>query len=153
MKKPKSTQKLRLLNERSITKNSSSEEKPGWYVQRQLIMKCVVCALVAGSIQVMNPVSAKAVEIQSAGKSISQQSKVVSGTIKDQKGEALIGVNIVEKGTSNGTITDLDGLFSISVSPGATLIVTYVGYVPQTIPLGEKNSLSIILKEDSKGLE
>ena len=153
MKKPKSTQKLRLLNERSITKNSSPEEKPGWYVQRQLIMKCVVCALVAGSIQVMNPVSAKAVEIQSAGKSISQQSKVVSGTIKDQKGEALIGVNIVEKGTSNGTITDLDGRFSISVSPGATLIVTYVGYVPQTIPLGEKNSLSIILKEDSKGLE
>ena len=153
MKKPKSTQKLRLLNERSITKNSSPEEKPGWYVQRQLIMKCVVCALVAGSIQVMNPVSAKAVDIQSAGKSISQQSKVVSGTIKDQKGEALIGVNIVEKGTSNGTITDLDGRFSISVSPGATLIVTYVGYVPQTIPLGEKNSLSIILKEDSKGLE
>ena len=81
------------------------------------------------------------------------QNITVTGQVVDVTSEPIIGASVVVKGTTNGTITDLDGRFSISVSPGATLIVTYVGYVPQTIPLGEKNSLSIILKEDSKGLE
>lgn len=52
----------------------------------------------------------------------------VSGTVTDDGGEPLIGVNIVEKGTTNGTVTDLDGNYAIQVADGATLVFSYVGF-------------------------
>ena len=57
-----------------------------------------------------------------------QGEHMVTGVVKDQNGELIIGANVVEKGTTNGTVTDVDGRFSINVAPGATLIISYIGY-------------------------
>ena len=65
----------------------------------------------------------------------------------------VIGANIMVKGTTNGTITDMDGKFSLDVQKGATLVVTYVGYTNQEISVGNQNTLSITLKEDSEALD
>lgn len=76
----------------------------------------------------------------------------LTGVIKDANGEPVIGANVVEKGTTNGTISDIDGKFSLSVTPDATLIVTYIGYVSQEIKVGNRKSFDIVLKEDSEML-
>jgi TonB-linked SusC/RagA family outer membrane protein len=82
-----------------------------------------------------------------------QQGKRITGTVTDTKGEPLIGASVVIKGTTNGIITDLDGKFSLDVSPGATLVVSYIGYYTQEIPIGIQTSLNITLIEDTKMLE
>ena len=82
-----------------------------------------------------------------------QQSKVITGTVVDQNGMPIIGANIVVKGTTNGTITDMDGNFSLEAEKGSVLQVSYIGFTDQEIKVGEKNSLSITLKEDSKALD
>ncbi len=86
--------------------------------------------------------------------SIQQQTKKqISGTITDVNGESLIGANVVEKGTTNGTVTDFDGKFSLNVGNNAILQVSYLGYISQDISTEGKTSLDIVLKEDSKSLE
>lgn len=83
----------------------------------------------------------------------SQQAKhTVSGVIEDQLGP-IAGANVVEKGTTNGTITDMDGKFTLDVSSNAVLVITYIGYVEQQIPVNNQKSFSILLKEDSQALE
>jgi TonB-linked SusC/RagA family outer membrane protein len=83
------------------------------------------------------------------------QSKTrITGTVVDQTGEPVIGANIVEKGAAvNGTVSDVDGNFSLNVSQGATLVVSYIGYVTQEIAAGNQTVLNIMLIEDSKTLE
>jgi TonB-linked SusC/RagA family outer membrane protein len=76
-----------------------------------------------------------------------QQTKQASGHVADSQGP-LIGATVMEKGTSNGTMTDLNGDFSLNVKPGATLIVSYVGYVTQEVRVGDNGNLYITLKED-----
>jgi TonB-linked SusC/RagA family outer membrane protein len=80
----------------------------------------------------------------------SQQQRRVSGTVTDAAGEPVPGANVVEKGTTNGSITDIDGGFSLQVSPGATLVISYVGYVAQEIVTGESGVVNVRLLEDSK---
>ena len=85
---------------------------------------------------------------------ISQQSsKKVTGTVTDQSGEPIIGANVVEKGTTNGVITDVDGNFSLSVNPGTTLVISYLGYITQNITVGGQSTLSVVLKENFEELE
>ena len=74
-----------------------------------------------------------------------------TGTVVDPTGEAIIGATILEKGTSNGTITDLDGNFTISVQQGATLVVSYIGYNSQELPASQ--GINITLKEDMLNLQ
>ena len=81
-----------------------------------------------------------------------QQSKTVTGTVRDAGGP-VIGATIMEKGTSNGTVTDLDGNFSLNVQPGATLVISYVGYKTQEIAVGSQSNISIDLTEDADVLE
>ena len=76
-----------------------------------------------------------------------QQTKQVSGQVVDSQGP-LIGATIMEKGTSNGTMTDANGNYSLNVKPGATLIVSYVGYETQEIVVGSNNNIYVTLKED-----
>jgi TonB-linked SusC/RagA family outer membrane protein len=71
----------------------------------------------------------------------------VTGTVTDPDGETLIGVNIIEVGTSNGTITDLDGSYSITVAEGATLEFSIVGYQPQRIAVGNQSVINLSLAE------
>ena len=61
-----------------------------------------------------------------------QAQETVRGVVTDAAGEPLIGANVVEKGTTNGTITDMDGNFTLNVQPGATIVVSFIGYQPQT---------------------
>lgn len=77
----------------------------------------------------------------------------ISGIVTDEHRETIIGANIVEKGTTNGTITDIDGNFTLDVSAGATLLITYVGYMPLEIPVGNRTRFDIVLSEDSETLE
>lgn len=72
------------------------------------------------------------IHASNANVSISQQAKKVTGTVTDAKGEPLLGVNVVVKGTTNGTITDLDGKYSLEVEPNSILVVSYIGYVSHT---------------------
>ena len=81
---------------------------------------------------------------------IEQQSNKVIGTVKDEFGP-VIGASVVEKGTSNGVVTDLNGKFSLNVKPGATLIISFVGYKQQEVKAGNA-PLNIVLEEDSKML-
>ena len=75
--------------------------------------------------------------------------QTVSGTVTDaDDGSGIPGVNILEKGTANGTITDLDGNFSLSVSSGATLVFSYVGYLSQEIVVGSQTNISVSLVPD-----
>lgn len=85
---------------------------------------------------------------------IVQQGKNITGIVKDSNGEAIIGANVVEKGTTNGTITDVDGRFSLAItSPEEILIISYIGYVPIEIRVKDKSSISATLKEDSEILD
>lgn len=77
----------------------------------------------------------------------------VSGVVKDTKGEALIGVSVLVKGTTNGTVTDLDGNFSLDVSSGDQLEFSYIGYASQTVTVTNAKPLNIVLKEDTQALD
>ena len=82
-----------------------------------------------------------------------QQTKSITGTVVDSKGEAIIGASVLVKGTSNGTITNLDGGFSLNVSQGNTLVVSYVGYITKEIVVGASNIYNIVLDEDAQTLD
>lgn len=84
-----------------------------------------------------------------------QNSKMtVKGQVKDVVGELIIGASVVEKGsTATGTVTDLNGNFTLTVSPRATLIVSYIGYVTQEIPVNGKSMLNVTLKDDTQALD
>ena len=82
-----------------------------------------------------------------------QQVKTITGTVVDSSGIPVIGANILEKGTTNGVITDIDGNFSLNISAGAILQVSYIGYVSQEITVDNQTSLQIVLKEDTETLE
>lgn len=81
------------------------------------------------------------------------QQKTVSGTVSDQSGVPLIGVNIVVKGTSNGTQTDFDGNYTINVNEGQVLAFTYVGLKTVEITVASSNSIDITMEEDAAALE
>ena len=82
------------------------------------------------------------------------QKHKVTGVVKDESGEPLIGVTVTENGIgNNGVITDLDGNFSITVSPNASLTFSYVGYVSQIVKVAGKSNLNIVMKEDAAQLE
>lgn len=81
------------------------------------------------------------------------QTKTITGTVVDATNEPVIGASVVETGTTNGTITDLDGKFSLNVSQGAKINVSYIGYKTQTITTGVQNSYQIVLKEDTEVLD
>lgn len=84
---------------------------------------------------------------------IMAQTIQVKGVVTDHIGEPIIGANILEKGTTNGVITDLDGQFTLSVSPKSTLVVSFVGYIQQEIKVNGQSSLKISLKEDNEMLD
>ena len=77
------------------------------------------------------------------------QKITVRGTVVDETGEPLIGATVMEKGTSTGTATDLDGNFELSVDPKSTLTVSYIGYDPMDVPVNGQTNLHIVLKENA----
>lgn len=85
--------------------------------------------------------------------SVSAQTVTVRGTVKDASGEPMIGVNVTEVGTQNGTITNFDGNYELKVSEKATLNFSFIGYLTQTATVGNRRVINVTLAEDSKSLE
>ena len=76
----------------------------------------------------------------------------VQGVVKDETGETVIGASVMQKGTTNGAVTDIDGNFSLTVPSKATLVVSYIGFTTQEIAVGGRTQLEITLKEDDQTL-
>ncbi|WP_286845753.1 MULTISPECIES: carboxypeptidase-like regulatory domain-containing protein, partial [unclassified Proteiniphilum] len=77
----------------------------------------------------------------------------VRGTIKDVTGEPIVGASILLQGTTSGVVTDYNGNFSIQAPGNGTLVISYVGYLTQTISINNRNIISIIMQEDTELLE
>lgn len=84
---------------------------------------------------------------------VQQKSKIVTGTVLDVTGMPVIGANVTVKGTTQGTITDMDGKFSLEVVEGDILQVTYIGFANQEVKVGTQTNLSVTLKEDAEALD
>lgn len=83
-----------------------------------------------------------------------QQQKTITGQVVDSKGETIIGANVMEKGTTNGTITDFDGNFTLNVSSKATLVISYIGYKSVEVPASAlKSGMKVTLKEDTEVMD
>jgi TonB-linked SusC/RagA family outer membrane protein len=81
-----------------------------------------------------------------------QQTKKVTGVVNDAQGP-VIGASVMEKGTSNGAVTDLDGNFTINVKPGATIVISYIGYKTQEIVVGNQSQISVRMTDDNTSLD
>lgn len=81
------------------------------------------------------------------------QGRQISGTVVDGTGEPVIGANVLEVGTTNGVITDIDGNFKLDVQPNAKIQVSFIGYISQTITVGDQKDIKVTLKDDAQSLD
>lgn len=81
------------------------------------------------------------------------QSIQIKGTVTDTTGEPVIGASVIEKGTTNGLITDFDGNFTLTASPQGTIVISYVGYKTEEVAINNRTNIKVTLKEDSQMLE
>lgn len=128
---------------------------PVGYGQRYPSLKKLLCTvpLMAGAL-LTNTFVAQAAELGSESiASIQQQTITVSGVVMGSDSEPLMGVNVVEKGTTNGTITDLDGKYTLNVGPNAVLQFSYIGYVSSDIAVNGQRTVNVTMKEDSQNLD
>lgn len=119
---------------------------------RQESLDAILKKALAGK-QISYEIVGKQIILKLPGNTQSNQSKKISGTVKDQNGEPIIGANVSVKGTTVGAITDMDGNFMLEVPEDAIISVSYIGYISQEIKIGNKTQLDILLKEDTQALE
>ena len=119
-------------------------------MKKYSFLTLILCLFCLGEAVVASPGKADAAPAAQA-----QSSKLtVKGFVKDDKGDPMIGVTIIIKGTSQGTVSNADGSYTIDVPyGGATLMVSYIGYAPQEINVNNRTKIDITLVEDSKALE
>lgn len=86
-------------------------------------------------------------------KSVGKIKKKVTGRVTDEKGIAIIGANVVEKGTTNGTMTDPGGRFSLDVAENAVIQISYIGYVSQELSVHNKNNINVVIREEIQDLD
>lgn len=113
----------------------------------KFLMAVAVCMLCLSSNRMMATPTASE---NSLGVTEQLQAQTITGVVVDTNGEPVIGASVVEKGTTNGGITNLDGRFTLTVKPGAVLKISYVGY--QTQEVKATKMMKIVLKEDSEML-
>lgn len=118
------------------------------------VLKATTCFFLAAGASV-SPAFAFPDTTESMGIEIVQQQAVtITGVVKDKEGEPIIGANILEKGTSNGVITNVDGQYSVKVkNASSVLVVSYIGYQPQEITVGNKRKIDVTLQDDTKLLD
>lgn len=80
----------------------------------------------------------------------SSSAGTISGNVKDSQGEAIIGASVLVKGSKVGTVTDLDGRFQVNAPAGSTLVISYIGYKPQEVAVGNQKTVNIVLKDDTE---
>lgn len=81
------------------------------------------------------------------------QEKLIQGQVLDKNGVTVVGANIIIKGTTTGTTTDIDGNFQISVPENATLIFSFIGFLNQEVAVAGKSTINVTLMEDALGLD
>lgn len=91
--------------------------------------------------------------VESQTFSVMQQDQKLHGKITDSKGEPIIGANVIVKGSTNGTITDFDGMFNLSVPANAVIVIKYIGYKQQEISVKGRSTINVVLKEDNEILD
>ena len=90
---------------------------------------------------------------ENASSSRQKKQKTISGIVKDSTGEPIAGANVVEKGTTNGTITDAGGNFTLNIPEDGILQVSYIGFILQDIPMKNKQTIAVSLEEDTQTLD
>lgn len=122
---------------------------------KHLCVGMSLCSVVAGSQMAQaSQMPSQGFGIEFSSNNIYQQNtKKISGIVKDQAGIPVIGANVIVKGTTNGVTTGLDGDFQLEVPENAILEVSYIGYITQSIPVNEKASFNILLEEDTQRLD
>ena len=116
--------------------------------------KALSVLLGAASLGIVCPMTAQGKSMAGEVNEVAsiQQSKTIKGRVIDAKGEPVIGASVLEKGTTNGTITDFDGNFQLKVKNGAMLQISFIGFASQEIPAKTSN-ITVTLKEDTELLE
>ena len=115
--------------------------------------KALTALLLCTGFVATQPFTMMAEDVVSSVQTVLQQKQAVSGIIKDTSGEPVIGASVLEKGTTNGTITDFEGKFALSVTPGATLVISYIGYQTQEMKAVSGKIMDVQLKEDTEMLD
>ena len=126
----------------------NEDRKKRGLVNGKFFTAVAICALFLGSGNVM---AAQTASNDSQGVQEQMQSISVTVTVVDTKGEPIIGANVIEKGTTNGGITDLDGVSKLNVKPGAILQVSFVGYTTQEVKA--TSVMKVVLKDDTELLD
>ena len=119
----------------------------------QALLKGAFCLFLAAGMNLM-PLYAAEGTTENMGTQAVQQSVTVSGVITDKTGEPVIGANVLEKGTTNGVITDFDGNYTLTVSGGnSVLVFSYIGYKTQEITVGSQKKIDVVLVEDTEMMD
>ncbi len=118
------------------------------------VLKATTCLFLTAGASI-SPAFAFPDTTESMGTEIVQQQTVtITGVVKDKTGEPVIGANVLEKGTANGVITNLDGQYTLKVKgSNSVLVISYLGYKPQEITVGAQRKIDVILQEDSELLD
>ena len=118
----------------------------------QALIKATACLFLAASA--FSPLYAAEETTESLNAQIVQQSVTVKGVVTDKNGEPIIGANVLEKGTTNGIITDFDGNYSLGVANGnSVLVFSYIGYKSQEIVVGSQKTINVVLVEDTEMMD
>ena len=126
----------------------NEDHKKRGLTHSKLLTAVAISSLLLSSGNVM---AAQTASNDSQGVQEQMQSISVTVTVVDTKGEPIIGANVIEKGTTNGGITDLNGKFTLTITPGATLKISFVGYQTQEVKAAK--TMRITLKEDTEMLD
>lgn len=121
--------------------------------KNNLLFRRLICMLFLSAFFIV-PIKAETTKTRHdySAASNTQQRKRVTGTISDASGEAIIGANVIEVGTNNGTITDSDGKFTLEVANDAQIRISYIGYHEQVVNVSGRSDIRVTLSEDTKAL-
>ena len=109
-------------------------------------------ALLMGALALLGLGYSSNANAAGAPQEVQQATKKITGTVVDAMGP-VIGASVVEKGTTNGTVTDFDGNFTLNVKPGATIVISFIGFETQEIKVGNQDNFQITMKDDNAVLE
>lgn len=121
------------------------------FVTQRISFSRFLAALLAATALVCSPDYSNAATNRSIGETTQIRELPVSGVVLDAKGQPVAGANVIEKGTTNGMMTDMAGKFSLTVKEGAELEISFIGYTTQSLPA--RGSMRIVLAEDSEFLK
>jgi TonB-linked SusC/RagA family outer membrane protein len=121
---------------------------------RKAILKAKICLFLAGSVGAIPAFASAGTAGDRATETVQQQTMTITGVVKDQDGEPVISAGVFEKGTANGTVTDVNGKYTLKVNDSkSVLVISYIGYKTQEIVVGASRQINVTLREDTKLLE